>query len=129
MTIRHVGLVCRSEQNADRFYAEFLGLKKSEKKRIPPAVTQPLFQIAEGLEALNYLGDEIHLEVFIHDSDGEEIGPIAHVCLDVEDRDALLARARAMDLPVLRVPRGDAEIIFIRDYDGNLFEIKKAAGN
>ena len=56
-----------------------------------------------------------------------EIGPIAHVCLDVKDPDALLARARAMDVPVLRVPRGDTEVIFVQDRDGNLFEIKKAA--
>jgi catechol 2,3-dioxygenase-like lactoylglutathione lyase family enzyme len=127
MNIRHVGLVCRSEGNADRFYGDFLGLKKSGKKLIPPEITKPLFGIAEGLEAVNFTGDAIHLEVFIHDGAGEEIGPIAHVCLDVEDLDALLARARAMDVAVLRAPRGDTEVIFIRDHDGNLFEIKKAA--
>jgi catechol 2,3-dioxygenase-like lactoylglutathione lyase family enzyme len=128
MNIRHIGLVCSSEKNADRFYGDFLGLKRSEKKLISPAITKPLFNIDEGLELFNFFGDAIHIEVFIHDGEGEEIGPIAHVCLDVTDPDALLARASAMDVPVLRVPRGDTEVIFVRDRDGNLFEIKKAAG-
>ena len=128
MNIRHVGLVCRSEQNADRFYGDFLGLKRSEKKLIPPAITKPLFHIVEGLEAFDFSGDTLHFEVLIHDGKGEQIGPIAHVCLNVTDPDALLARASAMDVPVLRVPRGETEVIFVRDRDGNLFEIKKAAG-
>ncbi len=128
MNIRHVGLVCSSEQNADRFYGDFLGLKKSEKKLIPSAITKPLFNIDEGLELFDFSGDALQVEVFIHDGEGEEVGPIAHVCLNVTDPDALLARARAMDVPVLRVPRGDTEVIFVRDRDGNLFEIKEAAG-
>ena len=129
MKIRHIGLVCRSEQNADRFYGDFLDLTKSEKKLIPAALTKPLFHIDEGLEAVNFSGDALLFEIFIHDGKGEEIGPIAHVCLDVKDPDALLARARAMDVPVLRVPRGDTEVIFVQDRDGNLFEIKKAEGS
>jgi catechol 2,3-dioxygenase-like lactoylglutathione lyase family enzyme len=28
MRVRPVGLICRSEENADRFYEQFLGLKK-----------------------------------------------------------------------------------------------------
>ena len=31
-----------------------------------------------------------------------------------------------MDVPVIRAPRGERWITFIRDYDGNLFEIKEA---
>jgi catechol 2,3-dioxygenase-like lactoylglutathione lyase family enzyme len=126
MKIRHIGLVCRSERNADRFYGDFLGLKKSEKKLIPPALTKPLFHIDEGLEVVIFSGDALLFEIFIHNSKGEETGPIAHVCLDIQDPEALLSRARAMDVPVLRVPKGDTEVIFVQDHDGNRFEIKKA---
>jgi catechol 2,3-dioxygenase-like lactoylglutathione lyase family enzyme len=126
MKIRHIGLVCRSERNADRFYGDFLGLKKSEKKLIPPTITIPLFFINEGLEVINFSSEALLFEIFIHDGTGEELGPIAHVCLDIKDPDALLARASALDVPVLRVPKGDTEVIFVQDYDGNRFEIKKA---
>jgi catechol 2,3-dioxygenase-like lactoylglutathione lyase family enzyme len=35
MRIQHIGLVCRREADADRFFQELLGLEKSERKTIP----------------------------------------------------------------------------------------------
>ena len=56
----------------------------------------------------------------------EENNPIIHACLKVEDRDAFLARCEALAIEVIRVPKGEALLTFIRDDDGNLYEIKPA---
>ena len=124
MKVRHYGLACRSEDAADRFYEKFLGLKKSERKIVPAALCQPLFGIPSDLTVLNYAGDGVHFEVFIHRGLQPASGSPTHLCLEVESLDAFLERSRAMGIPVIRVPRGDQWITFIQDYDGNLFEIK-----
>ncbi len=126
MKVRHHGLACRSEETADRFYEQLLGLKKLEPKTLPAALSGLLFGIHSDLPIRNYAGDELHFEVFIHECNPPAGGSPVHVCLEVEDLDTFLERCRTMGVPVTRVPRGDRWITFIRDYDGNRFEIKTA---
>lgn len=125
MKVRHYGLACRSEEKADRFYERFLGLKKSERKSVPAALAGAFFGIPGDLTVLNYTGDEVYFEIFIHDSELTAARSPAHICLEVEDLAAFLERCRALDVPVIRAPRGEQWITFVRDYDGNLFEIKE----
>jgi catechol 2,3-dioxygenase-like lactoylglutathione lyase family enzyme len=124
MKVRHYGLACRSEETADRFYERFLGLKKSERKTVPAALAGVLFGIPGDLTVLNYTGDDVYFEIFIHKGERSPARSPAHICLEVEDLAAFLERCRAMGVPVIRAPRGEQWITFIQDYDGNLFEIK-----
>ena len=39
-----------------------------------------------------------------------------------------MKRCKAADVAVNRVPKGDRLLTFVKDYDGNLFEIKEAPG-
>jgi catechol 2,3-dioxygenase-like lactoylglutathione lyase family enzyme len=127
MKVRHYGLACRSEETAERFYKKFLGLKKSERKTVPAALSETLFGIPCDLEVLNYAGDEVHFEVFIHEGERPAAGSPTHICLEVEDLEAFFERCRAMGVPVIRAPRGDRWITFVQDFDGNLFELKETA--
>jgi len=124
MRVRHYGLACRSEETADRFYEKLLGLKKSERKTVPAALAEPLFGLSCDLEVLNYAGEGAHFEVFIHEREPSVAVSPAHICLEVEDLEVFLERCRAMEVPVIRAPRGDRWIIFIQDFDGNMFELK-----
>jgi catechol 2,3-dioxygenase-like lactoylglutathione lyase family enzyme len=124
MKALHYGLACSSEDTADRFYEKFLGLKKSEPNVIPAALCQPLFGIHSDLTVLNYVGEGLHFEIFIHSGMRPSRESPTHVCLEVEALDAFIERGRATGVPVIRVPKGDRWVTFIQDYDGNLFEIK-----
>lgn len=125
MKVRHYGLACRSEQTADRFYEKFLGLKKSEPKTVSAALCKAVFGLARDLAVLNYAGEGVSFEVFVHEGEPSAARSPNHICLEVENLEAFLERCRTMDVPVIRVPRGEQWITFIRDFDGNLFEIKE----
>lgn len=125
MKVRHYGLACRSEETADRFYEKLLGLKKSERKTVPAALAEAFFGLSRDLAVLNYAGDGVYFEVFIHEKEASAARSPAHICLEVEGLDAFLERCRVMGVPVIRVPRGERWTTFIQDYDGNLFEIKE----
>jgi catechol 2,3-dioxygenase-like lactoylglutathione lyase family enzyme len=127
MKVRHYGLACRSEETADRFYEKFIGMKKLERKTVPAALSGAFFGIPSDLTVLNYVRDDIYFEVFIHDDERPAAGSPTHICLEEEDLEAFLERARAMGVPVIRAAKGDRWITFVRDFDGNLFEIKENA--
>ncbi|MCK9458094.1 MAG: VOC family protein [Proteobacteria bacterium] len=125
MRIHHIGLCCRREEDADRFYRDLLGLEKADGGTVPAPLMRQLFGIDRAIDKRNYAGAGLVFEIFFRDAPEGTGDRIPHVCLDVADPDALADRARAMGFPVLRVPKGEGFVTFIDDANGNRFEIKK----
>jgi catechol 2,3-dioxygenase-like lactoylglutathione lyase family enzyme len=123
MNLRHVALACSSEEKADRFYADLLGLKKAEPKRLLPDLSKAIFNVASEQIIINYVGARVHFEIFICNRHIKSDGKIEHVCLDVVDLDDFLAKCRRLDVKIVQVPKADKLLTFIMDYDDNLFEI------
>ena len=125
MNLRHVALVYASEEQADRFLLDVLGLAKSEPKKLARGIAQALFGVDSELEIVNYASDQVHFEVFIDLEHRPRAGRIEHVCLEVEDLPAFLQRCSEAGAEVVRVPKGDSWLTFVRDAGANLFEIKE----
>ena len=124
MQLKHIALVSSTENRADRFYQTLLGLKKTNAKLLPAALSHRIFNINAELKIINYANDEIHFEIFIADKLDLASDRISHVCLEVSNLEAFLDTCRKMEVTILQVPKGDAMITFIKDDDGNQFEIK-----
>ncbi len=123
MNLRHAGIACRSEENADRFYRDLLGLDKAEPKVLPAALSQAIFGVDEDLPMINYTGPNAHFEIFI--SNTETVSDrITHACIEVADLETFLQKCIELGVAANRVPKGEAMLTFIRDFDGNLFEVK-----
>jgi catechol 2,3-dioxygenase-like lactoylglutathione lyase family enzyme len=125
MKVHHCALACRSEETADRFYEKLLGFKKLERKTVPARLVSAFFGFFRDLAVLSYTRDGIYFEIFIHEGEPSAAPSPAHICLEVEGLDVFLESCRALDIPVIRAPRGDRWVTFIQDYDANLFEIKE----
>jgi catechol 2,3-dioxygenase-like lactoylglutathione lyase family enzyme len=123
MIISHVGLVCSSEEHADQFYANVLGLTKAAPKTLPAELTQSLFGYNKPIQILNYQNEGSHFEIFI-DAGKQKNLPIEHTCIEVANMEEFLDTCRRMKVEVRQVSKGDKVIVFIEDYDGNLFEVK-----
>jgi len=124
MILRHAALRCSSEKNSDKFYKNLLGLKKSEPKTLPRALSKAIFNVDSDLQIINYLDEYVHFEIFISSYSMSSAGQIEHVCLEVDDLENFLRKCRDLDVGISQIPKGERTLIFIRDYDGNLFEIK-----
>ncbi len=123
MILRHIALTCSSEQNSDQFYRDLLGLKKSEPKTIPPALSKALFDIDSELKIINYLDQNLHFEIFFTRQNTSGTRSVAHACIAVDDLRVFLEKCNALQVKVIQVPKGDKLLTFISDHDGNLFEI------
>ena len=124
MQLIHIALVSSSEEKADRFYSGVLGLQKVNEKTIPATLSDQLFKVNSELKIVNYANDNIQVEIFIHDTHRMEPDGIEHICLAVDNLETFMEKCRKMGVAIARIPKGDATITFIKDYDGNLFEIK-----
>ena len=124
MILRHAALACSSEKNSDKFYKSLLGLKKSAPKTLPRALSKAIFGVDSELEIINYLDEYVHFEIFIYSHSMNRVRQIEHVCLEVDDLQGFLKKCRNLGVEVSQIPKGDRTLTFIRDFDGNLFEIK-----
>lgn len=127
MRLNHVALVCSSETNSDRFYGQLLGLEKLETKSITAEVSDGIFQVNDPYQMLNYGDDRLKFEIFLSDRRDFVEKQVGHVCIDVDDLDRFLEDCASFEVEVRRVPKGDSHVTFVKDYDGNLFEIKPGA--
>ena len=127
MFVKHVGLTCRTEANADKFYRDFLGLKKSEPKTLPSNLCRAIFNLDLELQIIDYENQNTHFEIFVTNQHNSPARQIEHVCLEVDDLSDFIEKCRSMDVTVKRIPKGDKTLTFIEDFDGNLFEIKNSS--
>jgi len=126
MQIGHIALVSSSEEKANRFYMDGLGLKELRSMVIPAGLSKSLFGIDQELKVIDFGDERIKFEVFILKNEGSvPLRKLDHTCLEVEDREALLIKWKRLGFEVLQVPKGDSLVIFLKDGDGNLFEIKE----
>jgi catechol 2,3-dioxygenase-like lactoylglutathione lyase family enzyme len=127
MKLLHMALARSSEAASDRFFQEVLGLSRTRTKTVPPDLCAALFGREEEHRLVYYGNDHLQFEVFLSDRGDFGTTHLSHVCLEVDDIGALLARCAAAGVEVRKVERGASSVIFLADEDGNLFEIKEQA--
>ncbi len=120
--LQHIGLESRNKETADRFFVDVLGLKEKKNAILSPELNFAIFGMEGPVEMVVYENEQMSVEVFIS---GNTVPPsYGHACLVVPNRKMLMERCRTHDLPVVTVQKGDKELLFIRDFSGNLYEIK-----
>ena len=126
MRIGHIALVSSSEEKANRFYKDGLGLKELRSTVIPASLSKSLFGIAQEFKVIDFGNEQIKFEVFIVNHEGVlPLRKVDPICLEVENREAFQKKCKGMGFEVLQVPKGDSLVIFLKDGERNLFEIKE----
>ncbi len=124
--LQHVGLVCYSEEKADLFFKDILGLEKGEKKFLDEDLAEKIFFIKTSFEIINYTDASSRFEVLIPE-DGSVANPekpVAHLCIKVDNMDEFLVKCKDMGVSVNRVPKGDRFLVFVTDFSNNIFEVQ-----
>ncbi len=125
MDLLHVALSASSEDRADRFYVGLLGLKKAEPKILAADISRAIFGIDRETMVINYIGGAARFEVFVSPAAPTPIRRVEHTCIAVENLPEFLRKCETLQVEVIRVPKGESLITFIKDADGNQFEVKE----
>jgi len=125
MKIIHSGLAASSEEKADYFFIDILGLEKSIPKILDKKLSQAIFGINNELLIIHYQGGTVHYEILVYQKYKAPEKQIAHSCIEVPDLIHIVNKCRDAGLKVVEIPKSSGVITFISDYDGNLFEMKE----
>ncbi len=128
MKLHHVAVVCSSRENADRFYGGILGLQQTKTSVLNKELAEKIFDTDLECEFMLYGNENFTIEVFVIPAAQQKITPVAHLCLEVDNKEEFARNCQAKGLGTKIIPRGDALLVFVKDYDGNLFEIKDLQG-
>jgi len=125
MLLNHIGIVNASEEQAEKFYGEFLGLEKSREYSVPAELSEQLFRQSSNIKAVVYGKDGISFEIFIY-PDSVPVSPeIRHVALFVDDLTSFLDRAVRFQVEHIIGKTSEKTVHFIKDYSGNMIEVKQ----
>ncbi|MBY8990780.1 MAG: VOC family protein [Candidatus Lokiarchaeota archaeon] len=127
MKVEHIAVGYNSEEEADKFFINLLGLKKVRSKLVAADLMNDFFGVKDEYKFIIYSSNQATFEVFITNDKSRAQDIFTHSCLLVENRDELLTKASSMGYDVVKVPRkdGNGYYLFIRDSFRNLYEIKE----
>ena len=125
--IDHIAVWNSCEKNAYVFYRDILGFEYLYEFHATKRVVEDIFELNEPMNVVVFGNEETKIEVFINDIKSLSQHPINHICFDVENVEDVMEKVEKMNLPRRIIKRNEHNIIFIKDFDGNLFEIKSMA--
>jgi len=121
--LNHAALKCNDEEGAKTFFTDVLGLSLTKKFGISEGLSEAIFGIKENVEILVYDNGETRFEAFISQV-GEKHG-YEHICIEVDDKSEFISRCRKYEIEPMTIKRNGKDLLFVRDYSGNLFEVKE----
>lgn len=122
MKLTHVALNINSVDDIIDFYQNILGFHLEYQFELPTTLSHPIFGIDNSLPVYFCKNKQIAFELFVL---LENINKgLAHVCLEMSNRDELITRCINKGYKVNNIQRDDKpNLLFIWDKSGNCFEI------
>lgn len=124
MKLLHAAVGASTAEKADTFFEDLVGLSKIKASVLTRELANSIFHIDAACGLVLYGNENFSVEVIVTDPLPGQGRTFSHICLEVEDRDRFIERCRSKGLEINLVPKGDALLCFIEDFDGNLYEIK-----
>ena len=121
--INHVALTYSDKEKADVFFNKILGLKLKKTFTLLPELSYQIFGIKQKVTAFSYENEHTRFEIFINDKESEYT--YEHTCILIDNKNEFIKRCKQHGLNPFVVEKDGKEYLFVRDFNGNLFEIKE----
>ncbi|MBM4055580.1 MAG: hypothetical protein FJ264_13155 [Planctomycetes bacterium] len=124
MELNHVGIVNRNENQALKFYRDFLGIEKTREILLAPELSNQLFSVSQEIKILVFEKPGIKLEVFLLDF--QHATPnIIHFGMMIDSYQELAEKAKRFNVEIIIGKHKEKTVYFLKDFSGNLIEIKQ----
>jgi len=125
MQLNHVGVFNKSREDALGFYRDFLGFEFTREAMVPAELSEQLFAISRDITMLVFEKDGIKIEVCICPECTWPSPHLGHTGLLLENFPEMLEKASKSGVDLIMGKTRDKTVYFIRDFSGNLIEIKQ----
>jgi catechol 2,3-dioxygenase-like lactoylglutathione lyase family enzyme len=117
-------MVNRTEDEAVRFYQEYLGLEKIRDFVVGQELAMQLFSLSQEIKVLVFGKDDVKIEIFIIPDYTPPSPRIGHFCLYIDRFSELIERSKVSGVTVIRGSHQDKTVYFLKDFSDNMIEIK-----
>ncbi len=125
MQLNHIGIINKSEEDAVRFYRDFLGFELTRKSVVPAELSEQLFSVPGDINMLVFEKDGIKIEVFIYPEYAPSGPDINHIGFLLDNFPEIADNAPQAGVKLIIGKTKDKTVYFIKDFSGNLIEIKQ----
>jgi len=121
--LHHVGVHCDDKKKALFFYQDVLGLELVKTFSLSKELTENIFGLARSVDVLAFQNSGIYIEIFL--TSYQRKPSCHHVGLTVENLEEFIVHCQNHDVVTYSVKKGEKTLWFIKDFSGNIFEIKQ----
>ncbi len=124
MQLNHVGVINKSEEQALKFYSEFLGLEKTKEMLLARELSEQLFSVSEEVKVIVFENEGFKIEIFISDFQPENPN-FTHFAITVDSLPEITEKAKRFNADMIIGKYKDKTVYFLKDFSGNLIEVKQ----
>lgn len=121
--LNHVALQCSNKEKAEIFFTKILGISKVKNFTISEGLSESIFGINKRVEVEVYDNGKTRFEVFIGQSN--RTPGYEHICIEVDNKKGFIDRCKKYGREPLIVKKEGKDLLFVRDFSNNLYEIKE----
>ena len=122
LIIQHVAVECSDQQSADRFFTTVLGIPKIKETVLSKELSAAIFRISKNVPVEIYDNGKTRFEVFINTTRSKPT--YDHICIEVDDKSGFITQCKQQGLDPFFVEKEGKQLLFVRDFSENLYEIK-----
>ena len=119
--VHHVTVECSDVQKADIFYSMVLGIPKVKSTLLSSELCSQIFQVNHSMQMETYDNGKMRVEVFI--TPEHVVASFVHIGIAVDRKADFIARCKQHSLAPFFVQKNGKQLLFVRDFCGNLFEV------
>ena len=120
--IQHVAVECSDQQSADRFFTIILGIPKIKSTMLSKELSAAIFGISKNVPIEIYDNGKMRVEVFINTMRSEPT--YDHICIEVDNKNDFITQCKKQGLDPFFVEKEGKQLLFVRDFSNNLYEVK-----
>ena len=125
MLLNHVGIINNSEEEAARFYRDFLGFEITRESVVPAGLSEQLFAVSRDIKMLVMEREGVKVEVFIFPEYKPSSPDVRHIGFLLDDFREIVEKAPQAGIELIIGKTKEKTVYFIKDFSGNLIEIKQ----
>ena len=120
--LNHVALQCFEREKAALFFTKILDIPKVKTFTVSSELSKDIFGINKSVDVDVYDNGTTRFEIF---SGNEKNAPYEHTCIEVNDKLELITCCEKYGLQSLIIQKEGKDLLFIKDFSNNLYEIKE----
>ena len=121
--LRHVALQYKDREQAEIFFTKILGLPLKKTFNLSKELTKDIFGIEEDVLVDVYDNGKTCFEIFITNKSTKYV--YEHTCIEIRNKEEFIKRCGKNNIEPMSVKKGEKILLFVKDYAGNLFEVKE----